>query len=112
MPRDEIGPTWEDVYDYVNRLQLMWSVTIVLQMRLYKSGKPERLHGQCMAHASPEDRPLTEVVKVGYHQFRGNGGARTAPGAYWHALSDLEGRLSGIEKVGQSRLPIGGLETP
>lgn len=104
--RPDLGPTWEDVYDYVNRLECQYNCTIYLQMRLFKPGKPPRLTGSATAHAVPSSRPLSEARAIGQHGFKGQAGARTAPGAFWHALSDLEGRLAGIEKVAQERMPF------
>lgn len=101
---DTMGPTWEDVYDYVNLLEGRFHKTIFLQMRLFKAGKPERLVGSAAAIAVRRDRPVSEPVATGVHGFKGNSGAKTAPGAYWHALSELEGKLAGIETVAQSKM--------
>lgn len=103
---EEAGPTWEDVYDYVHRLEHQFDKTIFLQMRLFKNGKPERLCGSATAHAVPPGKPLVVAKHIGTHGFKGQSGARTAPGAFWHALADLEGRLEGIEKVAQERMPF------
>lgn len=94
MSDNGYGPTWEDVYDYVNRLEILWGVVVFLQMRLHHHGKPPRLVGQCSAIARLKERPIDGPEWVGTWGFRGNSGAKTAPQAYWHALSDLEGKIT------------------
>lgn len=98
MPRDEnqsnqYGPSWDDVYEYVARLEAQFDRTIFLQMRLFKAGKPERLCGSASAHAVPPTQPLQSASHIGVHGFKGQSGAKTAPGAYWFALLDLEDKL-------------------
>jgi hypothetical protein len=100
------GPSWEDVYDYVEHVERTYDKTVYLQMRLFRAGKPERLCGSATAHAVPPNRPLSEARHVGVHGFKGQSGSKTAPGAFWHALSDLEGKLAGIEKVAQGTMPF------
>jgi hypothetical protein len=73
-------------------------------MRLYRTGKPERLSGSCVAASVPPGEPMARAKHVGYHGFRGSAGAKTAPAGYWHALSDLEGKLAGIEKTAQAKM--------
>lgn len=100
------GPSWADVHDYVTRLQTQHNVAIVFSTRFYEVGKPPRRIATVVAEARRPDRPTESATRVGSHQFRGNNGAASMSGAYWHALSELEGRLEGIEKVAQTRMPF------
>lgn len=90
------GPTWEDVHDYLHRLETESGFTIFLQMRLFKAGRPERLCGSATALAVPAALPLSEAVATGYHGFKGQQGAKTAPMAYWFALVELESKLNAL----------------
>lgn len=108
MPNADIGPTWQDVYDYTHRLELMWGVVVYHQMRLHLVGRPERLCGQVTAVARQASAPLGGEEWYGTYGFKGNSGAKTMPQACWHALSELEGRLAGVDKVRQRELNFGG----
>lgn len=102
----ELGPTWEDVYTYIHDLEGRFDKVIKLEMRLFMSGKPPRLNGSCVATARPKNRPAGDKEYNGFHGFRGQSGAKTAPAGFYLALADLEGALMHIEKVAQGRMPF------
>lgn len=100
------GPTWSDIHDYVDRLQGRWKVHIVVCTRFWETGKPPRRSASVVAEARVSQAVGAEVRAMGVAQFRGNAGAATMPGAIFWALTELEGKLEGIETVAQARLPF------
>jgi len=98
------GPTWGDVHDYVDRLQGRWKVHVVVCTRFWETGKPPRRSASVVVEARESQAVGAQVRAQGHASFRGNAGARTMPAAIWVALSELEGKLEGIETVAQARM--------
>jgi len=101
--RSEYGPSWRDVEQYTERLQITHDCAVVVTLlpnlergkgvwswTVYaKAHVPKRLHEQ--------------ALQCGTSALRGNRGAKTLPAALYLALLELDEKLR--DNGGQAELP-------
>lgn len=93
----EHGPTWDDLVTYQKLVEGRFDVQIQYHLRLYRSTKDNRCHGNAQVWAMSPARPIGEPRVVGFVAFRGDSRHYSIVAAYWAAMRDLVRRLDGME---------------